>query len=162
MAVEMMAWMLAIPLLGLTTGLRSMTPMALICWYAYFGWLPVEGTWAQWTARFWVAIAWSVLAVAELVADKMPWMGDRTARGPLLFRLAMGGLAGSIAATALIGPGIEGVVLAVIGALLGAVGGFMTRRDLVEKGGFKDWQVGVVEDLFTIAAVGFALHVITG
>jgi uncharacterized membrane protein len=162
MAVEMMAWMLAIPLLGLTTGLRSMTPMAVMCWYAYFGWLPVAGTWAEWTGWLWVAIVWTLLALVELVADKMPWMGDRISRGPLLWRLALGGLAGAIAATALVGPGIEGVVLAVIGALLGAFAGFMIRRDLVEKIGFKDWHIAVVEDVFAIAAAGFALHVITG
>jgi len=54
------------------------------------------------------------------------------------------------------------VVLAVIGALLGSFGGFMVRRDLVERIGCKDWQVAVVEDVFAIAAAGFALHVITG
>src|ERR1039458_6047953 len=46
MAVAMMSLLIAIPLLGLTTGLRSMTPMALICWYAVLGYLPVDGTWA--------------------------------------------------------------------------------------------------------------------
>jgi uncharacterized membrane protein len=162
MAVAMMTWMLAIPLLGLTTGLRSMTPMAVVCWFAYLGWLPVGGTWAEWTGWLWVAIVWTLLALAELVADKMPWMGDRTSRGPLLWRLLMGGLAGAIAATSLVGSAIEGVLLAVIGALLGAFGGFMIRRDLVEKAGVKDWHVAVVEDVFAIAAAGFALHVITG
>jgi uncharacterized membrane protein len=162
MAVAMMSWILAIPLLGLTTGLRSMTPMALVCWYAYFGYLPVDGTWAWWTAKLWVAILWSVLAVAELVADKLPKTPNRTASGPLLVRVVLGGMAGSIATIALAGPAVEGVLLAVIGALLGAFGGFMVRRDLVEKIGCEDWHVAVGEDLFTILAAGFALHVITG
>jgi uncharacterized membrane protein len=154
--------MLAIPLLGVTTGLRSMTPMAVLCWFAYLGYLPVQGTWAEWTGLLWVAIAWTVLAVAELVADKLPHIPNRISRWPLLWRLVMGGIAGAIAATALVGPGIEGVLLAVIGTLLGAFGGFMVRRDLVEKMGCKDWQVALAEDWFTILAAGFALHVITG
>jgi uncharacterized membrane protein len=162
MAVAMLAWMLAIPLLGVTTGLRSMTPMAVLCWFAYLGYLPVSGTWAEWTAFPWVAIVWTLLAVLELVADKLPGTPDRTSRGPLLWRLLLGGLAGGIAATALVGPGIEGVLLAVIGTLLGAFGGYMIRRDLVQQIGFVDWQVAVAEDLFTILAAGFALHVITG
>jgi uncharacterized membrane protein len=162
MAVAMLAWMFAIPLLGLTTGLRSMTPIAVMCWFAYLGYLPVQGTWAAWTAWLWVAIAWTVLALAELVADKMPWIPARISKGPLLWRLVLGGLAGAIAATAMAGPGIEGVLLALIGTLLGAFGGYMVRRDVVEKSGIKDWQYAVGEDLFTILAAVFALHVITG
>jgi uncharacterized membrane protein len=162
MAVAMLAWMLAIPLLGVTTGLRSMTPMAVVCWFAHLGYLPVDGTWAAWTGWLWVAIVWTVLALAELVADKMPWIPDRIGKGPLLWRLLLGGLAGAIAATAMVGPGIEGVVLALIGTLLGAFGGYMVRRDVVEKMGVKDWQFALAEDAFAILGAGFALHVITG
>ena len=162
MAVEMMALLLAIPLLGVTTGLRSMTPMALICWYAHFGYLPVDGTWAAWTAHLWVAVLLTVLAVAELIGDKLPRAGNRTAPGPLFFRLIMAGMAGSIAAGGLNEPGLEGVLLCVLGALLGAFGGFMLRRDLVEKLDCKDWHVAVAEDLIAILGAAFALHIVTG
>jgi uncharacterized membrane protein len=162
MAVEMMSLLLAIPLLGLCTGLRSMTPMALICWYAYFGYLPVEGTWAAWTARLWVAIVITVLAVGELIADKLPKTPNRTSPGPLLWRLILAGMAGSIAAGGLNEPGLEGVLLCVLGALLGAFGGYMLRRDLVEKLDCKDWHVAVAEDLAAILCAGFALHIVTG
>ena len=162
MAVEMMSLLLAIPLLGVTTGLRSMTPMALICWYAYFGYLPVDGTWAAWTARLWVAIALTVLAVCELIADKLPRIPDRTSPGPLLVRLILAGMAGSIAAGGLNEPGLEGVLLCVLGALLGSFGGYMLRRDLVEKLDCKGWHVAVAEDLIAILGAGFALHIVTG
>jgi uncharacterized membrane protein len=158
----MLAWMLAIPLLGITTGLRSMAPMAVVCWFAHLGYLPVDGTWAAWAGWRWVVIAWTVLALAEMVADKMPWMPDRISKLPLLWRLLMGGLAGAIAATGLAGSVIEGIVLAEIGTLLGAFGGYMVRCEVVEKMGAKDWQFALAEDAFTIAAAAFALHVITG
>jgi uncharacterized membrane protein len=161
MADAMMSWLLAIPLLGAATGLRSMTPMAVLCWYAWLGWLPVQGTWAEWTSLLWVAIVFTVLAVAEIVADKLPKVPNRTAPGPLLWRLVLGGLAGAIAATSLEGPGIEGVLLAVIGAILGTFGGFMVRRDLVQNIGCPDWPVAVGEDVLTIAIAGFAMHVVT-
>jgi uncharacterized membrane protein len=74
----------------------------------------------------------------------------------------LGGMAGSIATIALAGPAVEGVLLAVIGALLGAFGGYMVRRDLVEKLGCQDWHVAVAEDLFTILGAWFALHIVTG
>jgi len=162
MAIAMMAWLLAIPLLGVATGLRSMTPMAVLCWFSYLGLLPVDGTWAQWTASRTTAIVFTVLAVGELVADKLPKTPDRTSPIPLLARLILGGLAGAIAATAMDGPGVEGVLLAVVGALLASFAGFMIRRDLVEKIGCPDWPVAVAEDLFAILSAGFAMHIVTG
>lgn len=161
MAVEMLSWLLAIPLLGFTTGLRSLTPMAVLSWYAYLEYLPVSGSWAEWSGRLSVAIILTVLAAAELAADKLPRIPNRTSAAPLLWRLALGGLIGAIAATALNGPGIEGVLLGVVGALLGSFVGFMVRRDLVEKIGCKDWHIAVVEDLCAILFAAFALHVIT-
>jgi uncharacterized membrane protein len=160
MGLAMMSWLLAIPLLGLTTGLRSMTPMAMLCWFSYNGYLSVEGTWAAWTARLWVAIVFTVLAVGELIADKLPKTPSRIAPGPLLWRLVMGGLAGAIAATAMSGPGLEGVLLCVVGALVGAFAGFMIRRDLVEKFMCADWPIAVAEDLVTIWCAGYALHIV--
>ena len=161
MAIAMMSWMLAIPLLGLATGLRSMTPMAVLCWFAYLGYLPVEGTWASWTARVASVAIFTALAIAELVVDKLPRTPNRTALGPLLARLVLGGLAGSIAATAMNGPGLEGVLLGLIGAALGAFAGFMIRRHIVETVGCPDWPVALAEDLITILSSLFAMHVVS-
>jgi uncharacterized membrane protein len=161
MAIAMMAWLLAIPLLGAATGLRSLTPMAAVCWFAYLGYLPVDGTWAGWTGRLWVAIVFTVLAAGEMAADKTSWIPDRTSPPSLLWRLLLGGMAGSIAATSMNGPGIEGVLLGVVGAALGTYCGFMIRRDLAQKLESGDWPVAFGEDLFAIILAVFSLHVIT-
>ncbi len=160
MAIAIIAWMLAVPLLGLATGLRSMTPMAVLCWFAYLGYVPVQGTWASWTAHLVTVAIFTVLALGELVGDKLPRTPSRTAPAPLIVRLVFGGLIGAIAATAMRGPGVEGVLLGVVGAGLGAFAGFMVRRDLVERVG-KDWPVAVAEDFFAIVCAIFAMHVIT-
>jgi uncharacterized membrane protein len=157
-----MLWLLAISLLGLATGLRSMTPMAVLCWFAYLGHLPVGGTWAEWTARLAVAIGFTVLAVGEYVADKLPGVPNRTAPGPLAVRIGLGGLAGAIVATALHRVGLEGVLLAALAALLGAFAGFVLRRDIVRKLGCADWPVALAEDATAILAAMLALHGITG
>jgi uncharacterized membrane protein len=162
MAIAMLSWMLAVPLLGFATGLRSMTPMAVLCWFSYLGYLPVDGTWAQWTAKFTTAVIFTVLAAGELVGDKLPRTPSRTAPFPLLARVALGGLAGSIAATAMGGPGLEGVLLGVVGALVGAFGGAMVRRDVVAKLGCPDWPVAVIEDAIAVLCAIFSMHVITG
>lgn len=162
MGVAMMAWLLAVPLLGITTGLRTFSPIAVMSWFAWAGYLPVDDTWASWIGKLWVAIALSVLAVGELIGDKLPQTPNRTAPLPLLARLVVGGLVGAIAATALGHTGIEGVLLDVAGALVGAFAGFMIRRDVVHKLGCADWPIAMTEDLFTLFAAGFAMHVITG
>ena len=161
MLIAMLSWLLAIPLLGVTTGLRAMTPMAVLCWFAYLGYLPVQNTWAAWTASVAAVAAFTVLALAEIVADKLPRIPDRFSEAPLMARLFFGGLIGSIAATAMAGPGLEGVLLGVVGAALGAFAGFMIRRDMVERIGCAEWKVALVEDLIAVACAGFAMHVVT-
>src|ERR1035437_3260779 len=110
MLIAILSWLLAIPLLGVTTGLRAMTPMAVLCWFAYLGYLPLEGTWAAWMASATAVVVFTVLALAEIVADKLPRAPHRISLGPVTARLVLGGLIGSIAATAMIGPGLEGVL----------------------------------------------------
>jgi uncharacterized membrane protein len=161
MALAILSWLFAIPLLGFATGLRTFTPLAVICWSAYLGFLSTEGTWAGWTGHFAVAVAFTVMAAVELIGDKLPKTPNRTSPVPLVARMAMGGLGGAICATAISGPGLEGVLLGIVGAVVGAFSGYMLRRDIVQKLGCKDWKVAVAEDLFTIAAAAFALHVVT-
>src|SRR5208283_1044911 len=104
MLIAMLSWLLAIPLLGVTTGRRAMTPMAVLCWFAYLGYLPLEGTWAAWMAGVAAVATFTMLALAEVVADIFPRTPDRISLGPLTARLVLGGLIGSIAATAMAGP----------------------------------------------------------
>jgi uncharacterized membrane protein len=162
MAMAMMAWIVAIPLLGTATGMRTFTPMAVICWFAYLGDLPVDGTWAFWVGKLVTAILFTVLAVGELVGDKLPRTPDRTSMGPLLARLIFGGLAGGIIAVSLNGSELEGVVLGLGGALVGTFGGHLVRREIVERSGSKDWPVAIAEDLTTIGFAIVALGIVTG
>lgn len=161
MAIAMMSWLLALPLLGVATGVRATVPMAVLCWFAWLGYLPVQGTWAAWTARSAMVALFTVLALAECVADKCSRMLDSTAPGPLTARLVFGGLVGSIAATAMDGPGLEGVLLGVVGATLGAFAGSMIRREMAERMCCAEWPVALVEDLIALLCAIFAMHVVT-
>jgi uncharacterized membrane protein len=162
MATQVLTWLVAIPLLGTVTGLRTLTPIAVLCWFAFLGHLDVDGTWASWTAKLSTAVIFTVLAVAELVADKLPKTPNRTSPGPLAARLIFGGLVGAIVATGIDGPGIEGVFLGVAGALVGAFGGFLVRREFVQRTNCKDWNVALAEDAIAISCAILALGVITG
>ena len=162
MTMTMLAWLIALPLLGVVTGMRSMLPMAVLCLFAYRGHLPVDDTWAAWTARPAALAIFMVLAVGELIADKLPKTPNRTSLVPLLVRLVLGGLMGAIVATALDGDIVEGVVLGFGGALLGAYGGYLIRRDLVQRAGWRDWHVAVAEDALAILWAFLSMGVVTG
>src|ERR1700744_4696681 len=162
MAMAIMTWLIAIPLLGLVTGLRSMTAMAVLCWFAYKGDLSLDGTWASWAAKLVTAIIFTVLAVAELVADKLPKTPNRTAPGPLLIRVVVGGLIGAIVAAGLNGSEFEGVILGVGGALIGAFGGYLVRREIVLRLGCKDLPVALGEDASAIICALVAMGIVTG
>jgi len=107
-------------------------------------------------------VIFTLLALAELVADKLPRTPDRTSTGPLLARLVLGGLTGAIIAAGLNGSSFEGIILGVGGVLVGAFGGYMVRREIVLKSQGKDWPVAVVEDLMAIGFAVLAMGIVTG
>jgi uncharacterized membrane protein len=162
MAMAIMTWLIAIPLLGVVTGMRTMTAMAALCWFAYRGDLPLEDTWAFWAGKLVTAIIFSVLALGEYVVDKLPKTPNRTAPPLLLARVLMGGLVGAIVAAGLNGSEFEGVILGVGGALIGTFGGFLVRREIVLRLGSKDWPVALIEDASAILCAVMAMGVVTG
>jgi uncharacterized membrane protein len=162
MAMTMLAWIVAIPLLGFATGLRCMTGIMVLCWFAYAGNLPLDGTWAWWIAKLAVAILFTVFALGEYVVDKLPNTPNRTAPAGLISRLIVGGLVGAAAATGLNGSAFEGIILGSLGALLGAFIGLHVRRDLVASIGWPDWTAAVAEDAVAVLCAVFALGIVTG
>lgn len=162
MAMTVLTWLIAIPLLGIVTGLRTMTAMMVLCWFAYRGHLPLDDTWAFWASHLTTAIVFSVLAAGEYIADKLPQTPNRTAPGPLMARLVFGGLIGAIVATGLNGSVLEGILLCGSGALLGTFGGFLVRRALVQNLDCKDWHIAVAEDIIAAGCAILAMGVVTG
>jgi len=164
--MPILSWLLAVPVLGMMTGLRTMTPIAVLCWFAYFGsdggHLPLGGTWAFWAAKLVSAIVFTVLAAGELVGDKLPQTPNRTAPGPLMARIFFGGLVGAIAATGMKGPAMEGILLGAFSALAGAFLGYEIRKRLVLRTGRPDWNIAVAEDAFAILVTVYAMGVVTG
>jgi uncharacterized membrane protein len=161
MTLEVLTWLIAIPLLGFITGMRTMTPMAVLCWFAWLGLLPVD-PWASWSARLPVVIAFTLLAALEYLADKYGRSPRPTRPSVLLIRVFLGGLLGAIVATALDAPGIEGVILGVLGSLVGAFTAYQLRHQLTRRIGCKVWHVTVGEDIFAISCAILCMGIITG
>ena len=145
-----MEWMV---LMGVVTGMRSMTALAVLCWFAWLGILPETG-WAAWSATAVATIVLGLCALGEYAGDLSSRAPRRTAAFPMIVRVLFGGVAGALCAHALTEPVAGGVVFGVAGVLIGAYGGVPLRVWLAKKVG-RDWPVGVTE-----SAVGLGLAVL--
>jgi uncharacterized membrane protein len=113
-------------LLGITVGMRTMTAIAVLCWFAWSGMVPQTG-WAFWTGYLVSAIIFTVLALGEYIGDTLPSTPSRTAPGPAIGRVVFGGLVGGLAAHGILEPTAGGVIFGVVGALIGTFGGVRLR-----------------------------------
>jgi uncharacterized membrane protein len=151
-----MALLLAF-LIGVFAGLRSLTPPAVTAWAARLGWLRLQRPLSSIGTTLAVVI-FSVAALVELVADKLPKTPSRTAPPGLVARIVMGGLTGACVASAGGESFIVGSVLGVVGGILGCFGGYQVRTRLVKALGTPDFVVAVLEDL---VAIGGSLWVVS-
>jgi uncharacterized membrane protein len=136
--------------IGFVAGLRSLTAPAAVSWAARLGWLNLSGSALAFMGSTAAVVIFSLLAVAEYVADKLRTTPSRTTAGPLVARIVMGGLAGACISEAG-GQGVlVGMVLGGLGGLVGAFAGYQARRRLVAGLGVKDTVIAVLEDLVTI------------
>ncbi|KZS63963.1 hypothetical protein A4G27_02080 [Mycobacterium kansasii] len=142
-------------LIGVVAGLRSVTAPAAVSWAAFLGWINLNGTWASWVGNIVTVVTLSVLAVAELVNDKLPKTPPRTAAPVFAVRIILGGFAGAVSGTAW-GYKFGGLGAGVVGAVLGTLGGYHARRRLVAAGGGRDLPIALLEDSVAVLG-GFAI-----
>ena len=81
--------------IGVVTGLRSMTGPAVVCWAAHLGWLKLEDSRLALMGSTVATYAFSAFAIGELIADKLPFIPNRTSPGPLFGRIVLGALCGA-------------------------------------------------------------------
>src|SRR5262245_61129327 len=137
-------------LIGFFAGLRSLTAPATTAWAVYLGWLKLQGPLALIGSIPSVAI-FTLLAVVELVADKLPKTPNRTSPPGLIARIVMGGLTGACVAAGG-GQGIFlGVLFGAVGGVAGCFAGYQARTNLVKALHTRDFYVAVIEDLVAIA-----------
>lgn len=136
--------------IGFVTGLRSMTGPALVCWAAHLGWLNLEESRLVFMESTLATYGFSALAVGELVADKLPFIPNRTSPGPLFGRVVLGALSGSALCAAAGYSLAVGAILGSVGGVLGAFGGFQARARLVKASGLPDWAIALGEDLVAV------------
>jgi uncharacterized membrane protein len=95
----------------------------------------------------------TVLALGELVADKLPKTPSRKTPGPFAFRIVSGGLCGA----ALTGGQVGGLIAGALGGVAGTLGGYEFRARLVKAIGGKDLPIALLED---VIAIGGAIWIV--
>jgi uncharacterized membrane protein len=140
--------------IGVVAGLRSLTAPAELSWAALLHWINLNGTWASWMGNIITVIVLSILAVVELVGDKLPKTPNRTAPPVFVARIVLGAFAGAVIGTAW-GYRWGGLGAGVIGAVLGTLGGYQARTRLAAAHGH-DLSVALLEDAVAVVG-GFAI-----
>jgi uncharacterized membrane protein len=136
-------------LIGVVAGLRSLTAPAVVSWGARLGWLHLENTWLAFLGAPITPYILSLLAIGELIADKLPKTPSRKAPVGFAARLMTGALCGAALGApsqALVG----GLLAGVIGAVAGTLGGYEARSRLVRATGGKDFPIALIEDAIAI------------
>src|SRR6266550_8560608 len=82
-------------LIGVVAGLRSMTAPAAVSWAARLGWLRLENTPLAFLGFAATPYILSVLAIGELVNDKLPKTPSRKEPVPFGARIVTGALSGA-------------------------------------------------------------------
>jgi uncharacterized membrane protein len=141
--------------IGVVAGLRSLLAPAAVAWAAHLGWLHLQGTSLGFVGSKSFVVVLSLLAIGELIGDKLPRVPRRTAVAPLLARVVTGGLSGAclcVSANQSLG---LGAVLGAIGAVIGAFGGYEIRKRLVTRLNVPDFIIAFLEDVVAIGGAAF-------
>jgi len=133
-----------------------LTAPAVVAWAAHFNWLNLHGSPLAFMGSTASLVIFSILAIGELIADKLPTIPRRTAPAPLMARLITGGLCGACLCAAAAKSLVVGTLLGGVGAVVGAFLGYGIRRRL-------DWYiknllVALCEDA---VAIGLALLLVS-
>ena len=143
-----MACLLAF-LIGVVVGLRSLAAPAVVSWAASLGWVPVGDTALAFLGFPATPYVFTLFALGELIADKLPKTPSRKAPLGLIARVSSGALCGAALGApshALIG----GLAAGIVGALVGTFGGYEFRVRLVNVTGGNDLKVALMEDAIAI------------
>jgi len=126
-----------------------MTAPAVVSWAARLGWLHLENTWLAFLGAAVTPYILTVLAIGELINDKLPKTPSRKEPAPFAVRVVMGALCGA-ALGAQSQSLIAGLAAGALGAVTGTLGGYEARSRLVKAIGGKDFPIALVEDAIAV------------
>ncbi|AWJ84289.1 DUF4126 domain-containing protein [Azospirillum sp. TSH58] len=131
-------------LIGAVAGSRTLLAPAAVSWAAYGGWLDLSGSWLFFLGHPVSPWVFTVMAVGELITDKLPSTPSRKLPFPFASRIAGGAIAGAaIGANA--GAWVPGLIAGGLGAVAGTLLGYEARRRMAAAFG-RDRPAALIED----------------
>jgi uncharacterized membrane protein len=137
-------------LIGVISGLRTMTAPAVVAWAAHRHWLNLHNSLLALMGSTAAVAVFTLLALGELVIDKLPSTPNRTKLLGLIGRSLLGGLSGAAVAVSGAQSIAPGAVLGVAGAIAGAFAGYEVRKRLVRALKVPDVVIALFEDALAI------------
>jgi len=141
--------------IGIIAGLRALTGPAVICWMAHLGVIHLEGSRLSFMETTAAVAVFTLLAVVEIVNDKLPKTPPRTAAVSFSARIVMGILSGSALAMAAGGSIPISAFLGIVGAVVGTYGGYLARTGGVKALHMPDYVIALAEDAVAVAGAIF-------
>jgi uncharacterized membrane protein len=138
-------------LIGVLTGLRSLTAPTLVAWAARLNWINLHGSPLSFMGSTAAVAIFSVLAIGELIADKLPSTPSRLKPPGLIARFVLGALSGAGVAVAGGQSMTVGAILGAAGGIAGAFAGNRVRTGLVKAFKVPDFVIALLEDAVAIA-----------
>jgi uncharacterized membrane protein len=148
--------------LGLLTGGRTMAVLAAISSRLARAESPQVRGPLHWLVRSWVARLLRIMAVGEIVGDKIPNIPARTEVPGLIGRTTAGALTGALFSAAKGRSRGLGALVGGVAALGGSFLGYYARREAVESSGVPDPVVAAIEDSIVLGGARVLLHGISG
>jgi len=144
--------------IGFSSGLRTFSAPAVVCWAAHLGRLNLHGTPFAFMGSAVAVGIFTFMALFEYFYDLRPNVPSRTSPPSLIARIVSGGLCGACLSASAHQSWIVGALLGAIGAVIGAFAGYHARKSLVQGLKVKDAMIAIPED---VAAIGLAYLMVT-
>ncbi len=113
-------------LLGVTSGLRALLGLAMVSWAARLGYVHLEHTWLAFLGYAFTPYVLSLMAIGELVNDKLSKTPSRLIPPQFITRVVTGSLCGVSLGLAT-GHLLLGFVAGLVGSIAGTFGGAKAR-----------------------------------
>lgn len=141
--------------IGLVAGLRSMTAPAAVIRAARRNPRALRRSNLSFLSSPPAATVMSVLAVGELVADKLPIIPSRLSPPSLVTRLVSGALSGAAVSAVARNSAAKGALVGAAGAITAAFAGYHLRRLAGSQLHLPDVAIAPVEDLLAVGGAKF-------
>lgn len=144
--------------LGALTGLRAFTPVTVLVWMLHLHHIRILGSRFSFLHTMTAIAILTILAVAELVLDKLQFVPSRLQLPGLVGRLLFGAVCGVVSGQAWGASWQTSAGAGLLGAAAGAVAGYEVRKGWVCTLHWHDLPVALVED---VVAIGGSILIIS-